>query len=169
MAPTNCRYAFCRQGEDKSAHLCDHSTPIMRLVLVLYFFVLFRCIRETAVICLQGPTSSGKTSLVTFLAAQTGHEFVRINNHQGTDLQVKNICRLIHQPGWLWRLRWPHAHATGAAHCMLNNVHRLKLLQSCHALDKEPKCGNHIFCLLVCPKHPNTFDRVPLTACRSRC
>ncbi len=37
---------------------------------------------------LQGPTSSGKTSLVAYLAAQTGHEFVRINNHQGTDLQV---------------------------------------------------------------------------------
>jgi MoxR-like ATPase len=35
----------------------------------------------------QGPTSSGKTSLVAYLAAQTGHSFVRINNHQHTDLQ----------------------------------------------------------------------------------
>jgi hypothetical protein len=35
----------------------------------------------------QGPTSSGKTSLVGYLAAQTGHTFVRINNHQHTDLQ----------------------------------------------------------------------------------
>jgi hypothetical protein len=35
----------------------------------------------------QGPTSSGKTSLVAYLAAQTGHPFVRINNHQHTDLQ----------------------------------------------------------------------------------
>jgi midasin len=35
----------------------------------------------------QGPTSSGKTSLVAYLAAQTGHRFVRVNNHQGTDLQ----------------------------------------------------------------------------------
>lgn len=35
----------------------------------------------------QGPTSSGKTSLVAYLAAQTGHKFVRINNHQHTDLQ----------------------------------------------------------------------------------
>jgi hypothetical protein len=35
----------------------------------------------------QGPTSSGKTSLVGYLAAQTGHKFVRINNHQHTDLQ----------------------------------------------------------------------------------
>ncbi len=36
---------------------------------------------------LQGPTSSGKTSLVAYLAAQTGHKLVRINNHEQTDLQ----------------------------------------------------------------------------------
>lgn len=35
----------------------------------------------------QGPTSSGKTSLVAFLAAQTGHHLVRINNHEQTELQ----------------------------------------------------------------------------------
>ena len=35
----------------------------------------------------QGPTSSGKTSLVAYLAAQTGHTLVRINNHDQTDLQ----------------------------------------------------------------------------------
>ncbi|KAK9849644.1 hypothetical protein WJX84_000969, partial [Apatococcus fuscideae] len=38
-------------------------------------------------ILLQGPTSSGKTSLVGYLAAQTGHCLIRINNHEGTDLQ----------------------------------------------------------------------------------
>ncbi|EFJ44763.1 hypothetical protein VOLCADRAFT_121252, partial [Volvox carteri f. nagariensis] len=38
-------------------------------------------------ILLQGPTSAGKTSLVAYLAAQTGHTFVRINNHEHTDLQ----------------------------------------------------------------------------------
>ncbi|KAK9282633.1 hypothetical protein L1049_010852 [Liquidambar formosana] len=38
-------------------------------------------------VLLQGPTSSGKTSLVQYLAALTGHEFVRINNHEHTDLQ----------------------------------------------------------------------------------
>uniref|UniRef100_A0A0D9XKA7 Midasin n=1 Tax=Leersia perrieri TaxID=77586 RepID=A0A0D9XKA7_9ORYZ len=38
-------------------------------------------------VLLQGPTSSGKTSLVRFLAAKSGHEFVRINNHEHTDLQ----------------------------------------------------------------------------------
>lgn len=39
-------------------------------------------------ILLQGPTSSGKTSLVAHLAAATGHTCVRINNHEHTDLQV---------------------------------------------------------------------------------
>ncbi|KAK4479548.1 hypothetical protein RD792_015065 [Penstemon davidsonii] len=38
-------------------------------------------------VLLQGHTSSGKTSLVRFLAERTGHEFVRINNHEHTDLQ----------------------------------------------------------------------------------
>jgi midasin len=38
-------------------------------------------------ILLQGPTSSGKTSMVEYLAKKTGHRFVRINNHEHTDLQ----------------------------------------------------------------------------------
>uniref|UniRef100_F6H5X0 Midasin n=1 Tax=Vitis vinifera TaxID=29760 RepID=F6H5X0_VITVI len=38
-------------------------------------------------VLLQGPTSSGKTSLVQYLAAITSHEFVWINNHEHTDVQ----------------------------------------------------------------------------------
>eukprot|EP00890_Picochlorum_soloecismus_P003681 jgi/Picsp_1/4313/NSC_01821-R1_type a von willebrand factor domain-containing protein len=38
-------------------------------------------------ILLQGPTSSGKTSLVTHLAKSTGHKCIRINNHEHTDIQ----------------------------------------------------------------------------------
>eukprot|EP01114_Cavostelium_apophysatum_P009738 TRINITY_DN2299_c0_g1_i6.p1 TRINITY_DN2299_c0_g1~~TRINITY_DN2299_c0_g1_i6.p1 ORF type:complete len:3028 (+),score=822.70 TRINITY_DN2299_c0_g1_i6:117-9200(+) len=38
-------------------------------------------------ILLQGPTSSGKTSMIEYLAQKTGHRFVRINNHDHTDLQ----------------------------------------------------------------------------------
>ncbi|PKA58467.1 hypothetical protein AXF42_Ash013973 [Apostasia shenzhenica] len=38
-------------------------------------------------VLLQGPTSSGKTSLVQYLALITEHQFVRINNHEHTDLQ----------------------------------------------------------------------------------
>ena len=33
-----------------------------------------------------GPTSSGKTALVGYLAAQTGNRVIRINNHQHTDV-----------------------------------------------------------------------------------
>ena len=38
-------------------------------------------------ILLQGPTSSGKTSMVEYLAKSTGNLFVRVNNHEHTDLQ----------------------------------------------------------------------------------
>ena len=38
-------------------------------------------------VLLQGPTSSGKTSLVRWLADATGHRCVRINNHEHTDIQ----------------------------------------------------------------------------------
>lgn len=38
-------------------------------------------------VLIQGPTSSGKTSMIEYLAKRTGHRFVRINNHEHTDLQ----------------------------------------------------------------------------------
>lgn len=38
-------------------------------------------------VLIQGPTSAGKTSAVEYLAKQTGHKFVRINNHEHTDIQ----------------------------------------------------------------------------------
>ncbi|KAJ2805745.1 AAA ATPase midasin, partial [Coemansia guatemalensis] len=38
-------------------------------------------------VLIQGPTSAGKTSMVEHLARRTGHRFVRINNHEHTDLQ----------------------------------------------------------------------------------
>lgn len=38
-------------------------------------------------VLLQGPTSSGKTSMVEYLAKNSGHKFIRINNHEHTDLQ----------------------------------------------------------------------------------
>ena len=37
-------------------------------------------------VLLEGPTSAGKTSLVEYLAARTGHAVVRINNHEHTDV-----------------------------------------------------------------------------------
>jgi midasin len=38
-------------------------------------------------VLIQGPTSSGKTSAVHYLARRTGHRMVRINNHEHTDIQ----------------------------------------------------------------------------------
>jgi len=38
-------------------------------------------------ILIQGPTSAGKTSMIEYLADFSGHKFVRINNHEHTDLQ----------------------------------------------------------------------------------
>ncbi|CAH6722528.1 midasin [[Candida] jaroonii] len=38
-------------------------------------------------VLIQGPTSAGKTSMIQYLANITGHKFVRINNHEHTDLQ----------------------------------------------------------------------------------
>ncbi len=44
------------------------------------------CTRQFPVL-IQGPTSSGKTSMIEYLAKITGNRFVRINNHEHTDLQ----------------------------------------------------------------------------------
>ena len=38
-------------------------------------------------ILLQGPTSSGKTSMVEYLASLSGNRFIRVNNHEQTDIQ----------------------------------------------------------------------------------
>lgn len=38
-------------------------------------------------ILIEGPTSSGKTSSIEYLARRTGHSFIRINNHEHTDIQ----------------------------------------------------------------------------------
>jgi midasin len=38
-------------------------------------------------VLIQGPTSSGKTSMIEYLAKFSGNKFVRINNHDHTDLQ----------------------------------------------------------------------------------
>ncbi|OII77422.1 hypothetical protein cand_009130 [Cryptosporidium andersoni] len=38
-------------------------------------------------ILIEGPTSTGKTSLIKFVTEITGHKFVRINNHEHTDIE----------------------------------------------------------------------------------
>lgn len=43
-------------------------------------------------VLLQGETSVGKTSLISYLAQLTGNFCVRINNHEHTDLQEYIGC-----------------------------------------------------------------------------
>lgn len=38
-------------------------------------------------VLIQGPTSAGKTSMIEYLANYSGNHFVRINNHEHTDLE----------------------------------------------------------------------------------
>ena len=51
-------------------------TDLSRIILTRRFPVL-----------IEGPTSSGKTSSIEYLAKRTGHRFIRINNHEHTDIQ----------------------------------------------------------------------------------
>lgn len=43
-------------------------------------------------VLIQGETSVGKTSLVRWIAAATGNQCVRINNHEHTDIQEYIGC-----------------------------------------------------------------------------
>jgi midasin len=68
--------------------------PEEQLYYIITPFVernMLNLVRATATrkfpVLVQGPTSSGKTSMIEFLAKKTGHKFVRINNHEHTDLQ----------------------------------------------------------------------------------
>ncbi|KAI8894601.1 P-loop containing nucleoside triphosphate hydrolase protein [Globomyces pollinis-pini] len=45
------------------------------------------CLSRKYPVLIQGPTSAGKTSMIEYLAKRTGHRFIRINNHEHTDLQ----------------------------------------------------------------------------------
>ncbi|KAI9152603.1 AAA ATPase midasin [Blastocladiella emersonii ATCC 22665] len=52
-------------------------------------------------VLIQGPTSSGKTSMIEHLARVTHHQFVRINNHEHTDLQEYLGCYVSDDTGKL--------------------------------------------------------------------
>ncbi|TWU73648.1 hypothetical protein ED733_003408 [Metarhizium rileyi] len=69
-------------------------TPIERDDYIITPYVernLLNLVRATSTrrfpILIQGPTSAGKTSMIEYLANFTGNKFVRINNHEHTDLQ----------------------------------------------------------------------------------
>jgi len=74
--------------------LQGNETPVERDDYIVTPYVernLLNLVRATSTrrypILIQGPTSSGKTSMIEYLANYTGNKFVRINNHEHTDLQ----------------------------------------------------------------------------------
>lgn len=71
-----------------------HEPRIQRYDYIITPYVernLLNLVRATSTrrfpILIQGPTSAGKTSMIEYLANHTGNKFVRINNHEHTDLQ----------------------------------------------------------------------------------
>ncbi|KAM0253891.1 hypothetical protein ACHAQJ_007123 [Trichoderma viride] len=86
---------FQNQSRDRQYWLFQgEQTPIERDDYIITPYVernLLNLVRATSTrrfpILIQGPTSSGKTSMIEYLANFTGNRFVRINNHEHTDLQ----------------------------------------------------------------------------------
>lgn len=62
---------------------------------------------KTLPILLQGETSVGKTSLITWLAKATGNVCYRVNNHEHTDLQVSRLIGFLEISINLFFLRFP--------------------------------------------------------------
>jgi len=76
----------------KKAQVLDESVPTQEYVLTesvkSKIIDLARAVTTGRwPVLIQGPTSSGKTSIVAYIARLTGHPFVRINNHEHTDIQ----------------------------------------------------------------------------------
>ncbi|GAO16920.1 hypothetical protein UVI_02046410 [Ustilaginoidea virens] len=86
---------FENQKRDRHYWLFQgEGTPIKRDDYIITPYVernLLNLVRATSTrrfpILIQGPTSAGKTSMIEYLANFTGNRFVRINNHEHTDLQ----------------------------------------------------------------------------------
>lgn len=67
-------------------------------------------------ILLQGPTSAGKTSLVSYLAQLTGNKLIRINNHEHTDLAEYLGCYVADTNGSLVFREGPLVQAARKGH-----------------------------------------------------
>lgn len=86
---------FKNKDKDRQYWLFQgEETPIERDDYIITPYVernLLNLVRATSTrrfpILIQGPTSAGKTSMIEYLANFTGNKFVRINNHEHTDLQ----------------------------------------------------------------------------------
>ncbi|KAI1757436.1 hypothetical protein F4782DRAFT_129646 [Xylaria castorea] len=86
---------FLNRNKDRHYWLLQGAeTPVERSDYIITPYVernLLNLVRATSTrrfpILIQGPTSAGKTSMIEYLANYSGDRFVRINNHEHTDLQ----------------------------------------------------------------------------------
>ncbi|KAI8963544.1 midasin [Daldinia sp. FL1419] len=86
---------FVNRNKDRQYWLLrGEETPIERTDYIITPYIernLLNLVRATSTrrfpILIQGPTSAGKTSMIEYLANFSGNKFVRINNHEHTDLQ----------------------------------------------------------------------------------
>ncbi|KAI0400957.1 hypothetical protein F4802DRAFT_619434 [Xylaria palmicola] len=86
---------FLNRNKDRHYWLLQGAeTPIERSDYIITPYIernLLNLVRATSTrrfpILIQGPTSAGKTSMIEYLANYSGNKFVRINNHEHTDLQ----------------------------------------------------------------------------------
>ncbi|KAI0874718.1 hypothetical protein GGS24DRAFT_330090 [Hypoxylon argillaceum] len=86
---------FLNRNRDRHYWLLQGAeTPIERSDYIITPYIernLLNLVRATSTrrfpILIQGPTSAGKTSMIEYLANYSGNKFVRINNHEHTDLQ----------------------------------------------------------------------------------
>ncbi len=86
---------FMNKNKDRQYWLLQgDEAPIQRTDYIITPYVernLLNLVRATSTrrfpILIQGPTSAGKTSMIEYLANYSGNKFVRINNHEHTDLQ----------------------------------------------------------------------------------
>lgn len=86
---------FSNRNKDRHYWLLrGDETPVERLDYIITPYIernLLNLVRATSTrrfpVLIQGPTSAGKTSMIEYLANYSGNKFVRINNHEHTDLQ----------------------------------------------------------------------------------
>ncbi|KAJ3574669.1 hypothetical protein NPX13_g4291 [Xylaria arbuscula] len=86
---------FMNRNKDRHYWLLQGAeTPMERSDYIITPYIernLLNLVRATSTrrfpILIQGPTSAGKTSMIEYLANYSGNKFVRINNHEHTDLQ----------------------------------------------------------------------------------
>ena len=77
---------FHLRAGDETPHV-DEKFIITKTVATNVFNLSRAIASGKYAILIQGETSTGKTSLITYLAKQSGNKLIRINNHEHTDLQ----------------------------------------------------------------------------------